>query len=616
MWDRLFRGRPEREPGAGLERASEDGSGLTERRSDQGTVGPDVDAGRLWALVDAGIFLSGELNLDAVLHRIVETACRVIGCRYGALGVIDETGTGLSNFVFHGLTEAERERIGELPIGRGLLGALIEHPRPIRLHDLTKDPRSVGFPNNHPPMRSFLGVPILARGLVFGNLYLTEKEGGEDFTEHDERLATVLAGQAGVAVENARLYELTKASEAAARQRLKEIESVHEVGKALLEEIDPARVLRMVAMRARELVGATLVTIAMFDERGTFRVRVAVGERAGEAEGMEYSLKGTASGRAMGTGEIQLVGDAAKYPEPRGAIAERINIHSVIVAPLFDRNEAVGVLRVVHSEAGHFSDDDVYAVKPFADLASLALRNARLITAERERAHAESELAEARVREQMRAETLRKVLGAQEDERRRIARELHDSFGQALASILLGLKVIEQERTLPEAHARIADLREVAASAAGDVRRIAFELRPTALDDMGLEVALARYARDVEDRTGVRVDLSVTLGEGRLHPDVETVVYRVAQEALTNAIKSADPAKITVALNELGGTVRLIVSDDGRGFDPEGVEGRGLGLLGMSERASLVGGRLEVRSAPGRGTAVELDVPRTPPGEW
>lgn len=583
-------------------------TGLTGDSSKSGAAAPSLDS-RLWMLVDAGILLSGELHLDAVLDRIVETACRVIGCRYGAIGVIDEDGTGLSNFVYHGLTETDRERIGDLPVGRGLLGALITQPEPIRLADLTDDPRSVGFPMHHPPMRSFLGVPVRVRGKVFGNLYLTEKEGG-DFTLQDERLAIALAAQAAVAVENARLYETARSAETEANRRLREIESVHEVGTALLQEVDPSRVLRMIAMLARGLVGGSLVTIAMYDGKD-FRIRVAVGQRAGEMEGVSYPAAGSVGERALLTGEAQLVDDAADPQASSAAvIAQRASARSSIVAPLYDRDEPIGILGVVYPEPSHFGPDEVLAVRRFADLASLALRNAKLLSSERERVRAEAELAESRVREQMRSDTLRAVIRAQEDERRRIARELHDSFGQALASILLGLKVIEQEQTLEDVRSRIADLREVAASAAGDVRRIAFELRPTALDDLGLEVALKRYAHELEDRTAIPVTVSIELSDSRLHPDIETVVYRVAQEALTNAIKSAAPRSIGVTLVESDGMVRLVVEDDGRGFDPTGAHGRGLGLLGMSERAALVGGRVDIRSAVGAGTAVELAVPR------
>src|SRR5712692_9583942 len=162
---------------------------------------------RLRRLVDAGIAISSELSLDAVLQKIVETAAALTDARYAALGVIDETGRGLERFITHGIDPATHAAIGDLPRGRGILGVLIREAKTLRLHDLTDDPRSVGFPPNHPPMRSFLGVPILLRGVAYGNLYLTEKETGADFSEADEELVALLASQAAVAIENARLYE-------------------------------------------------------------------------------------------------------------------------------------------------------------------------------------------------------------------------------------------------------------------------------------------------------------------------------------------------------------------------------------------------------------------------
>lgn len=585
--------------------------------TDQRTApGADPEARRLWALVEAGIFLTGELHLDAVLDRIVQTACHVIGARYGAIGVLNEEGTGVSNFVFHGLSEFDRRRIGNLPIGRGLLGVLINDPRPIRLDDISKDPRSVGFPEHHPPMHSFLGVPVLSRGRVFGNLYLTEKDRGAPFTEEDEKLAVVLAGQAGVAVDNARLYEAARASEAEVRRQLREIEAVDEIRMALLTEMDPARVLRMIASSARDLAEASVVTVAMFDEQGKFRVRAAVGQHAGQLEGLEYELAGTASERAMQTGEVQLVDDAMTETRPAAQMemVRSAAVRSVIVAPLTDRSGSVGVLGIVHNEPNHFGAEDIHIVKRIADLGSLALRNAQFIATERERISMEAELAESKVREQLRTETLRAVIRAQEEERRRIARELHDTAGQALASILLGLKVVRDEKTLHEARARLADLREVTAAAASEVRRIALELRPTALDDLGLQVALERYARDVSDRTGIDLPTSIDLDD-RLQPDVETIVYRIAQEAVTNAVKYADAARVSISILERNAVVRLLVSDDGKGFDVRAAEGKGLGLLGMNERAELVGGRLHIHSVPGQGTTVELEIKREVPAD-
>lgn len=162
---------------------------------------------RLRALVEAGTAIASELSLDALLRRLVELAAELTGARYAALGVIDRSGSQLERFVTHGIDAETQAAIGDLPRGRGILGVLIRDATPLRLHDIAEDPRSVGFPPGHPPMRSFLGVPILLRGVAYGNLYLTEKPDGEDFTEEDEELVGLLAGQAAVAVENARLYE-------------------------------------------------------------------------------------------------------------------------------------------------------------------------------------------------------------------------------------------------------------------------------------------------------------------------------------------------------------------------------------------------------------------------
>jgi GAF domain-containing protein len=166
-----------------------------------------VSEGRLRALFSASLAVSSELSLDALLHRIVEVAAELTGARYAALGVIDASGTELEQFLTHGIDDDTRAEIGSPPRGRGILGVLIRETKPLRLHDLAHDPRSVGFPPGHPPMRSFLGVPIMLRGVAYGNLYLTEKQGGEDFTDEDQETLTLLAGQAAVAIENARLYE-------------------------------------------------------------------------------------------------------------------------------------------------------------------------------------------------------------------------------------------------------------------------------------------------------------------------------------------------------------------------------------------------------------------------
>ena len=230
---------------------------------------------RLRAIVDAGVALASELSLDAVLQRIVEAAAQLTGARYAALGVIDPSGQALEKFIVTGVDEETKAAIGDLPRGRGILGALIQDAKPLRLDDLAEDPRSVGFPPNHPSMRTFLGVPILLRGVAYGNLYLTEKAGGVPFTDEDEELTMLLSSQAAVAIENARLYE-------AATRWLKQLESLNEVSNALVSETDLTRLLDLIAARLRELVQARLVLIGLPDSDGDLIVRATDGEGADE----------------------------------------------------------------------------------------------------------------------------------------------------------------------------------------------------------------------------------------------------------------------------------------------------------------------------------------------
>ena len=206
-------------------------------------------------LLEAGLALGAELSLPVALQRIVELAAELAGARYGALGVLGRDGR-ISEFITTGVTATERAAIGHIPVGRGILGVLIDDARPLRLHDIADDPRSVGFPASHPPMRSFLGVPVTARGRVYGNLYLTEKRGGEDFDADDERALVLLAAQAGVAIENAQLYE-------EAQDRAQRLEAVRAITTAILAGIDTAELLALVVGHARALAGTDLATLAL-----------------------------------------------------------------------------------------------------------------------------------------------------------------------------------------------------------------------------------------------------------------------------------------------------------------------------------------------------------------
>ncbi len=405
---------------------------------------------RLWSLVEAGIALSGEVDLDALLRKIVRIACRISGARYGALGVLKEDGREIERFVFHGISKKDAERIGKWPQGRGLLGALMTgtDPRPIRLESIREDRRSVGFPKHHPKMQTFLGVPVKTKSGVFGNLYLTEKRSGQPFSEEDERLVVALAGFAGIAIENARLLREAREKEAEARSRLEERLYVQEVGAALLGELDPVRVLRTIAHRARRLAKADTACVVMLEDEDTLVMKVVVGRGSRAVRGVRFPVAGSKSGSAIKTGKPAAVDDLYAEPKAYSPIVKALEARSGMFVPLFDSDKPVGVLAVTHRQPRRFGDRELDILTSFANLGSLALRNARLIASERWRAEAEAELAEVRAKEAMRGELLRRVILAQEEERRRVSRDLHDSVGQALAAILLGLKVVEQQPTL------------------------------------------------------------------------------------------------------------------------------------------------------------------------
>jgi GAF domain-containing protein len=293
---------------------------------------------RLRVLVDAGIALSSELSLDALLQRIVETAASLTGARYAALGVIDRSGQTLERFLTHGVDDETHAAIGELPRGRGILGVLIREHQPLRLREIADDPRSVGFPRNHPPMKTFLGVPILLRRVAYGNLYLTEKEGGGEFTEEDEELTMLLAAQAAVAIENARLYE-------SSTRWLRQFETLNEIGNALASQIELEPLLALVARRLRELIDARIVLIAL-PEAGQSALRVAAAEGEGTygLPGMSLDPQDSKAGRVLERRRSERVDSVLEDPEIDQQTARRLGVHSGIYVPLTVRGRALGIV--------------------------------------------------------------------------------------------------------------------------------------------------------------------------------------------------------------------------------------------------------------------------------
>jgi signal transduction histidine kinase len=534
------------------------------------------ESDRLRALVETGIAINSELSLDGVLERIAEAAARVTGARYAALGVIDPTGSGLERFVTYGITPEAQTQIGDLPHGRGILGVLIHDARPLRLHDLTEDPRSVGFPPGHPEMRSFLGVPIMLRGVAYGNLYLTEKAGG-DFTDEDEDLLTLLAAQAAVAVENARLYE-------SATGWSQQLESLNEVGAALVGELKLEPLLDLIASRLRELIGARLVAIAL-PSGASLRIAAADGVGSDALATVATLENDSKTARVMGRGRSERVDSLLEDPEVNQEVARHLGATTGLYVPLRARERTIGVL-IAHDKVDRdprFTSGDLRLAEQFALRASIAVDLSRRVA----------------------RDSLRRVVAGQEAERRRLARELHDETGQALTSILLGLRALEEANT----SADVDDLRELVVATLQDVRRLAVQLRPKALDDFGLVAALERLVQTFSESSGIRVQLEPRVGDERLPPEVETTIYRIVQEALTNVVKHAEAGEVSILLVRRDGTLTAVVEDDGGGFDSEAVRSESLGLEGMRERVALHDGRLTIESAPGSGTTLRVEVP-------
>ena len=542
---------------------------------------------KLRELIDASIALNSELSLDNLLQKIVETAVSLTDARYAALGVIDESGAALERFVTTGIDEVTRTTIGDLPRGRGILGVLIREAKPLRLTHLGDDPRSVGFPPGHPPMDSFLGVPVLLRGVAYGNLYLTEKEGGE-FTDDDLELVTLLAAQAAVAIENARLYE-------SATRWSRQLEILHETVRSVVDEADITRLLTQVCERLRGLINARVALAVLPTDGGdVLRVVAADGEDPELAAGLighEFGKDASKVGRVLERQRSARIDSILDDPDVDQTETRLLGARTGLYVPLVARGHGLGVI-AVHDKLtanGRFTDGDLRLAEIFAGRAAVALA----------------------LSERVARDTVRRVVAAQEEERRRLALELHDETGQALTSILLGLKAIGGAETKEDAQRAEADVRGLVVQALQDVRALAVELRPSALDDFGLGPAVERLAQTFGERSGISTTVETHLDD-RLPPELETTLYRVVQEALSNVVKHAGAERVSIVLAQRGSGVAATIDDDGQGFDESLIRPDALGLTGMRERLALVGGTLEIESAPGSGTTVAARVPVSP----
>jgi signal transduction histidine kinase len=546
------------------------------------------DERRLGRLIDAGRGLLSQLDLETVLDRLLATAADLTGARYAALGILDDERRELDRFLTRGIDEEGHRAIGDLPRGRGLLGVLIDEPRPLRLDDVGDHPRSYGFPPGHPPMRTFLGVPVLIRGQAWGNLYLTEKAGGEPFSPEDEEAVIVLADWAAIAIDNARLYRDMTARREELERAVRGLQATAAIARAVGGETDLERILELVVKRGRALIGAHDVLIMLRD--GEDLVIAAGAGHVTISEGARLPLSGSTAGEVLAQGRPRRIADAAhelRIPPERLGVG---HASAALLVPLLYRGQGLGVLAAFDRLEGNaaFTRDDEQLLEAFAAQAATAVATAKSVEADRRR----------------------RSLAAAEAERHRWARELHDETLQALG----GLRVLlSSAARLDDPDAMRTAMREAAEQLKGDIeslRSLIAELRPPALDQLGLAPALTSLAHRTGAANGLEVRTDVELPQDtRLATEVETTVYRVVQESLTNVVKHARAASVDIAVRCDDGQIEISVTDDGIGFDSDGTVATGFGVIGMRERVELAGGELSVARGPRHGTVVSARLP-------
>jgi signal transduction histidine kinase len=526
---------------------------------------------RLSALLEAVVGIGSDLELSATLRRIVVAACRLVDARYGALGVIGRDGT-LVEFITHGLSEAEHRRIGHLPTGQGVLGVLIKDPRPVRLPDIGRHEQSYGFPTNHPVMRSFLGVPVRVRDQVFGNLYLTEKQGAAEFTDSDEQIVVALAAAAGVAIDNARLY-----TAAGVRQRW--LEATAEITSLLVGEVQRTAALQLVASRARDVADAELATVMLYDEDSERVTVEVVATAAGDDD--RHAVRGTvlpvadnALSDALGGGRPVIVEDLGKvagWPTSTGAAA---------LVPLAASGVVLGLLAVAHGRGGPTVDDsDVRLLTTFAGQAALALERAR-------------------------AQEEREMLVVLED-RERIARDLHDVVIQRLFATGLQLQSAARLAVRPEVADRIGRAVDDLDTTIRDIRSAIFELRSPVASTLRGDIRATVDAAAAS--LGLRPDLLLDGPIDSAVPDeVRSDLLATLRESLSNVVKHARAHAVEVRITASGDALRLVIADDGVGA---GEYDERSGLANMRERAERHGGEFSVDRVEPAGTRVEWSVP-------
>ncbi|HYZ54196.1 MAG TPA: GAF domain-containing protein [Streptosporangiaceae bacterium] len=540
---------------------------------------------RMHGLLEAVVTVGSGLDLETTLKRIVEAAVRLVDATYGGLGLVGEGGR-LTGFVPVGLDEEAIAKIDHWPEGRGLIGLLIRDPRPLRLADIGGHPESSGFPEGHPPMEGFLGVPVRVRDEVFGNLYLTGKRGGGEFTEDDEAVLVALGAAAGVAIENARLYE-------ASRRQQRWMQASAEVMTSLLSGADPDEVLAVVTRRVHELAGADLVVLALPEQEGQLLTnRFAEGEGAGDVGGLVLPVGHSLSGRVLGTGSpltiADLAGDRRTAVSVRGPMG---HIGPAVLFPLGAAGDVRGVLTVGRRRGGlPFPPETADVVGSFAAQAGIALE---LVARRRD------------------AERLSLL-----EDRERIARDLHDLVVQRLYATGMSLEGTVAMIDRPEVAARVRRAVDAMDETIRDIRAAIFALQSRAQDEQpNLREAVVGVVEEMTALLGFAP--SVRLGgklAGPVRPQAAEGMLTALREALSNTARHAKASRADVSVDvDAGDFLTVRVADDGIGIE---AGGRRSGLCNLRRRAGELGGELRLGTLPdGTGTEVIWRVPRTGPDD-
>lgn len=544
---------------------------------------------RLAALIEAGMSLASELELTTLLQRVADLSRDVLEAGYAAVGVVAEDGS-LSRFVYSGIDEETAEKIGDLPVGRGVLGVLIEEGRPLRLRKVSDHPRSAGFPPNHPPMGAFLGVPIVGRSGIYGRLYATEKQGGTEFSKDDERVTQLLASQAGIAIENARLYEDVRARGEEIRRRVEELASMERVGMLVISEGTLDDVFRSVCREAQLLTNSKRAALLLLD--GTTGDLV-VAHAEGDDHAADLIGRRLAAGSSKAHGVIQrqrgeVITDMQADPEvASGAMSTLGQPEQGAWVPLMVGERAIGVLAVYDQiePEDTLVDDDLLVLQIIGNLVAIAIENERL------------------------SEALRDLTVL--EERERISKELHDGVIQSIYSVGLSLQGTMSllDRDPARAGERIDGVIRELDNVVRDVRSYIFELQPKAVEERGLSVAMLELVKDFEVNTLAHISTSINEEHFyALSPSTRSHVIQIVREILSNIARHGRAKSLSLTSLEEDGELEIVIEDDGRTYDPDTVE-RGHGLRNIEQRAASISGTLTISPRSPGGMSHVLHLP-------